>query len=76
VQGSGDVAFVGGNGFQPLAAPLQIDLASTTVNSTIEIRLDAVSGLNLNGLTNVRFDDVGITGAPLVADDVFANGFE
>lgn len=76
VQGSGEVAFVSGNGFQPLAAPLQLDLPSTGANSTIEIRLDALSGLNLNGLTNVRFDDVGITGAPLIPDDMFADGFE
>lgn len=76
VQGSGEVAFNGGAGFQSLAVPLQIDLPSTTANSTIEVRLDAVSGLNLNGLTNVRFDDVGITGTPLGTDDIFEDGFE
>ncbi len=75
-QESGEVAFAGGTGFRPLAVPLQLDVPVTTVNSTIEIRLDAVSGLNLNGLTDVRFDDVGITGAPLLADGVFADGFE
>ncbi len=76
VQGSGEVAFVTGNLFQPLAAPLAIDLASTTSNSTIEIRLDAVSGLNLNGLTNIRFDDIAIGGSPLRPDGIFASSFE
>jgi hypothetical protein len=76
VQASGDVAFAAGSGFQPLAVPLQVDIASPTPDTTIEIRLDVVSGLNLNGLTNVRFDDVAITGAPLSPDDIFADGFE
>ncbi len=76
VQGAGEVAFAGGIGFQPLATPLQIEVPSITSNSTIEIRLDAVSGLNLNGLTDVRFDDISITGAQLSADPIFANGFE
>lgn len=76
VQGSGEVAFFIGSLFQPLAAPLAIDLPSTTSNSTIEIRLDAVSGLNLNGLTNIRFDDIVITGTPLRPDGIFASSYE
>ena len=76
VQSSGENAFVSGNGFQPLAAPLQLDIALPTASSTIEVRLDAVSGLNLNGLTNVRFDDVGISGGPLLPDEIFADDFE
>jgi hypothetical protein len=76
VQGTGEIAFSRGSGFQSLAAPLDIVLPSITPTSTIEIRLDAVSGLNLNGLTNVRFDDVAIIGEPLLPDGIFANSFE
>jgi hypothetical protein len=78
VQGSGEVAFARGSGFQSLATPLEINLPllSTTANSTIEIRLDALTGLNLNGLTNIRFDDISIIGVPLLPDAIFADGFD
>lgn len=76
VQGAGESAFASGAGWRALAVPLQISVTSATTDTTIEVRLDAVSGLNLDGLTNVRFDDISITGVPLVPDPVFRDGFE